>query len=203
MKIIRLSFYLLFVAILISVVGCVDQKLTRSDAESLIKQKIGLPKDVYQEFNNSEIKKSGYYFKSATEGKSPVYTGESRDFPKSELFSYLEGNGLVTITTENSDNQSDLVYYYDIRFDFKEYYVANFTEKARQFVNGNSVKVATLEFGEITGIVERKEFNIAEVNYTTKRTNITPFGNAYHVNEEVYNNTETFTKYDDGWRISN
>lgn len=141
---IRLSFYLFCMAILITVTGCVDHKLTRSEAEPLIKQKLGIPKDVYQEFNNIELKKSGYYFKSATEGKNPVYTGGSQDFPKSELFSYLEGNGLVTITTQNSESRSDLVYYYDMRFDFKEYYVANFTEKAQQFVNGNSVKVATL-----------------------------------------------------------
>ena len=75
--------------------------------------------------------------------------------------------------------------------------------EAKLYVNGNSVKVATIEFGEVTGIVERKELNIAEVNYTTKRVNITPFGKAYNINEETFNRSASFTKYDDGWRIGN
>lgn len=202
MKKLKLSYYLISLFALLALLGCVDRKLTRDEAEKLIKEKIGFPQDVLQEFNNTELKKSGYYFKSQTNGVAPVYTGESREFEKSPLFSYLENNGLITITTQNVENRSDLVYYYDFRYDFSEYYVANFTENARQFVIGNSVKVATIVFGEITGIIERKELNIAEVNYSTKKTNITPFGNAYNVNEEVFNNTQVFNKYDDGWRIS-
>ena len=199
----RSLFYFLFIAMLIIVSGCGNNKLTRPEAEKMIREKIQLPKDEFKELNTREIKKSGNYFKSQTEGEAPVYTGSSQDFSKSDLFTNLENNGLITITTESEESQSTLTYYYDFRFDFKEYYVANFTEKARPFVNGNSVKVATIEFGEVTGIVERKEANISEVQYTTKRTNITPFGNILKVQEEIFNHTVTFTKYDDGWRINN
>lgn len=81
---------------------------------------------------------------------------------------------------------------------------ATLTEKGKKYItNNNKVILATYEFGEITGIVEEKESNTAEVNYTVKRTNITPFGQlAFNMNEETYNRTANFTKYDDGWRIN-
>ena len=56
-------------------------------------------------------------------------------------------------------------------------------------------------FVEVNGIVEIKELNSAEVQYTTKRIDITTFGKAYNISEEVFNNSANFTKYDDGWRI--
>ena len=62
------------------------------------------------------------------------------------------------------------------------------------YPGGDQIKVATIEFGEITGIIERKEFNVAEVNYTERRTNITPFGTAYGLYEETFNRSASFTK---------
>lgn len=82
---------------------------------------------------------------------------------------------------------------------------ANLTEKGKVYlISEDNVEVATIEFGEITGIVERKEFNTAEVNYTLKRTKVTPFERiAFDLTEETMNRNVTFTKYDDGWRIGN
>jgi len=83
------------------------------------------------------------------------------------------------------------------------------TEKAKEYAVGNvqnsqvQIKVAVLEFGEITGIVEQKGSNIAEVKYNLVRKNITPFGQAFKLNEGTISKEIIFTKYDDGWRIEN
>lgn len=47
-----------------------------------------------------------------------------------------------------------------------------------------SVRQADLEFGEITGILEFEAENRAIVEYTYKRTNITPFGTVRGVEEQ-------------------
>ena len=81
------------------------------------------------------------------------------------------------------------------------------TEKGKQYIAGKSdgrdflFKVSDLDFGEITGIVEQKESNTAKVNYTLIRKNITPFGTIFGLKEGAFNNSITFTKFDDGWRI--
>jgi len=97
--------------------------------------------------------------------------------------------------------------YGGIFYDFKcvrtVAHVAVPTEKGKKYITtDNKVLIATDEFEKITGIVERKEFKTAEVDYTVKRINITPFGKIiFNINEETFTRSATFTKYDDGWRI--
>jgi len=69
------------------------------------------------------------------------------------------------------------------------------------FGDGENVEVANIEFGEITGILEIKALNGAEVKYTEKRKNITPFGKALGIKEEILDKNISMRKYDDGWRI--
>ena len=64
-----------------------------------------------------------------------------------------------------------------------------------------SVKTGVLVFGEITGIVERQQ-NMAEVTYTEKTTDITPFGQRRNIAEGTTSRTAMFTRYDDGWRLT-
>lgn len=191
---------LTLIAMIISLLFSCSKPLSREEATKQLKQKLQLPKNIYNEFESNQLKASVGFIK--WDSGSPDSYEKNDQYPKSNFFTILENEGLITIQVQRVDIDKHLWYAAAERFDYEEYYLANFTAMARPFVNGNSVKVATLEFGEITGIIERKELNIAEVNYTTKKTNITPFGYAYNVNEEVFNNTEVFNKYDDGWRIS-
>ena len=65
-----------------------------------------------------------------------------------------------------------------------------------------NVLVAFTDFGEITGIVENKENNLAAVNYTIKYKDITPFGRIlFNIKEGDIPKSVTLRKYDDGWRI--
>lgn len=142
---------------------------------------------------------------------------------KLELFEKMERDGLINYTIEitgvriagygnyhlvdNIENGRPMGYRKvcdNIPVMVTAIHYANLTEKGKQYlISDNNVLVATIEFGEITGIIERKELNISEVNYTVKRTDVTPFGRLFGSNEETLNRTSTFTKYDDGWRIEN
>jgi hypothetical protein len=82
------------------------------------------------------------------------------------------------------------------------------------------MRVAEKRFGTITGIREINEGKAAEVEFTWKYMDITPFGTAINLRNQqlnqsdefmkgrnVYNEGQTFNekvmflKYDDGWRI--
>ncbi len=93
---------------------------------------------------------------------------------------------------------------------------ARLTEKGSQFVVSEvvdqgyfsevEVKVAKIEFGEITGIQEVKIGDLVSyyVEYTVKRTNINSFGTIVHdLDEKTVKKKVKFTKFDDGWRPSN
>lgn len=74
--------------------------------------------------------------------------------------------------------------------------------------NGYTIKFCDLDFGEVTGMVENKAFNLTEVNYTTVRTNVSEFGKGVKelkggsITTMSFNHVARFSKYDDGWRIS-
>lgn len=93
---------------------------------------------------------------------------------------------------------------------------AKLTDKGNQFVVSEvvdqgyfsevDVKVAKIEFGEITGIQEVKLGDLVSyyVEYTIKRSNINSFGTVVHnLDEKIIKKKVKFTKFDDGWRPNN
>ncbi len=200
----------LIVIIIPFLFGC-SKKLSREEAEKQIKQKIQMPQNEYREFSNIEPKaytKWTEYDLNYDCGWGKYTVPKTIDvvnnYLKSNLLETLEKENCITIEILRSEPKEIYGIMYGRReFSNTESYKAVFTNKAKPYVDGNLVKVSTLEFGEITGIIERGELNIAEVNYTVKRDNITPFGLAYKINPEILNRSATFTKFDDGWRIGN
>ena len=63
--------------------------------------------------------------------------------------------------------------------------------------------VAKVEFDRVLGIREIPALNLSEVEYTEKITQLTPVGEIYNDIGigKTYNETATFIKYNDGWRI--
>lgn len=109
-----------------------------------------------------------------------------------------------------------LDYSFEGEFPSKYHAKAKFTEKGNQFVVSEvvdqgyfsevQVKVAKIEFGEITGIQEVKLGDLVSYNveYTVKRTNINSFGTIVHdLDEKTIKKKVKFTKFDDGWRPNN
>lgn len=175
--------------IFISTFACKNDELSRSNAAQLIKEKFQYPKELPFQICTTRVSVS----------LDPKYAPNIENLHS--YFDRLQGEGLLTYTSEN-DNSGFMVF------------TASFTDKAKPFVVGETkgkymgignkifnVKVGNLNFGEITGIVERKEFNIAEVDYT-ESIELTPFGKVLGVGGQSLNRRTTFTKFDDGWRIS-
>lgn len=109
-----------------------------------------------------------------------------------------------------------LDYSFEGDFPSKYHAKAKLTDKGSQFVVSEvvdqgyfsevEVKVAKIEFGEITGIQEVKLGDLVSyyVEYTVKRTNINSFGIIIHnLDEKTIKKKVKFTKFDDGWRPSN
>lgn len=85
----------------------------------------------------------------------------------------------------------------------KEYYIGK--EKGGMFKDYSSHIVKTYEFvfDEITGIREIEQFNIAEVEFTLKADNLTPFASVFGISPNQKRKcVATFEKYNDGWRIN-
>lgn len=166
--------------------GCGSDKLSRGKAEKLIR--------AFNKFPSDEIKEFQTDF--------PDHWGAG---PLEEL----QKQGLLTYTNYFAGLGG---YWFDAELtqEGKKFAVSDEHGLKDEFGlvdNYNkavTVKIAKLDFGEITGIHENKESNTATVNYTVVRKDITPFGKiGFKLQEGVFNKTSTFTKYDDGWRLSN
>lgn len=187
------------VVIITSVVSC-HKKLSRPEAEIQIKQKLQLPKDEFKEIELKELQSQVAVFTDDRTGSKNEQIQNSHD--KSALFFDLEREGLINIRiAKTALFDVNLWYMYEKRQDYQTFFIGSFTDKAKPYVQGNSVKVSSIIFGEITGIIERNESNSSEVHYTTKRTSLTPFAVFFGINEQVFNYSATFSRYDDGWRM--
>ena len=84
------------------------------------------------------------------------------------------------------------------------------TVKGKAFVHsgepsyqGYEVASSVLELNEVTGIRLDDGKNTAIVDFTLKRTKVTPFGKVKGFNNgDIIKNQTTFQLYDDGWRIA-
>lgn len=167
-----------FLLVLISLFnGCSNDNLTRGKAEMLIRELKNFP---YYEIKRFE---TSFPRHSATSTIDKLQSEELITYH--EYFTGLGGYWISVGLTEKG----------------KQY--ASSDEKGDSFERYIDVKVATLDFGEVTGILYQKELNTATVNYTYIRKDLTPFGKiAFNLTEGPITETHTFTKYDNGWRIT-
>jgi hypothetical protein len=139
-----------------------DGGLSREKAKKMIIEKDKLPEDIIESFG---LTYRDFY-------KTPWFNAPEM----LKIYEALKDEGLV-------------------KFDFKGFhskFECWLTEKGSQYLVsdifyselGNAiikVKVAKLEFGEITGIAEMNGLNFVDVEYTVIYSDITPFGRiAYH-----------------------
>jgi hypothetical protein len=169
---------LLLIFSLIIINSCSTGQLSRNEAKKQIIEKLGLPQNIEQTFY--------------------VTDGTLLHRFDNQVYEALQNEGLLTYNTDAGSN----TIYATLTEQGKQYAVSSVFNTDNMYIQGINVKVAKLDFGEITGIVERKEFNMAQVEYTIVRTEITPFGRiAFKYNESPETKTAVFSKFDDGWRI--
>lgn len=190
-----------------------DQSLSRSDAAAKIRQAYGFPQDETRGFESSQ---------SGGQVRFPTYPNDPNDpvcpshpcegvryapgggsiEPKSAMYEQLANDGFATIRTIPDTVENWLDPYGSPRMITIRYrYDAELTTKASPYVSNGMLKVATLDFGEVTGIVNAPERNTAQVDFTVRRT-VTPLGPAFGLSDEAMTRSAVFTKYDDGWRLT-
>ncbi len=158
----------------ILLISCSDN-LSREKAETLIKDRLGLP---YNEERSFRLYyENGYGINNIR---------------------FLEKAGLISIR--------------EIPVWMGTNFRVQLTENGQQYwpehgligddQNSTPVVTSSVSFGKITGIVERKGINEAEVDFTLIRSKVTPFGKAFKLFEGPENHKLIFKKYDDGWRIN-
>lgn len=158
--------------------ACKSHQLSREEAEQQIIAKKNLPKQVTATLYNSD----DLYRELIQNGMI------KKDQPRHVESNNHSGGGLfIPQVTAVIGYEHDL------------------TEEGKKFKVGETddyypiVKTGELVFNEITGIADIMD-NVKEVHYTLKYTNLTPFGNVM-LKTGVVQETATFRKYDDGWRL--
>jgi hypothetical protein len=220
MKNIYVAFVILTIALVIS--GCND-KLSRGEAKLAIIKAENLPLAETKGIQLSVMEEPFAFLHDSFKDGTQLEKEQSRIPAKNTLLSELQDRGLITYTVDievikneevwsRPDPRYGEVYnvtkypgYDKKRLVTKERYVHRgvLTEKGKQYEKSpGRFVVSTLDFGEVTGIVEGPNTSTAQVSYTTKRGMITPFGVALGIQEYTDNKTAHFTKYDDGWRIN-
>lgn len=191
------------VAALPLVLACSDG-MSRDKAVELISQQYGFPTSVTEELPVGNVNYRGGANISAESTLAEMglitftYQGESRDM----FFSYQ--TYALALTPEGS-----------------KYWTGEVVPK--EGWESYVVRLADKVLVDVTGIVEINNGNAAQVDYTWKYDNITPFGTAFGLRNQqvndvdrangfgggrpVYNDGQVYTetvlmvKYDDGWRI--
>lgn len=189
----------LAISCLVLLTSCSSKKLTNGIAKDAIVTEEGYPKVVSYEFNKSYLKD----FYSTGRGVT-ANLGEGFDKVKN-VITYFEQNGLV-IVTEESKSETTTAFLIGETTRTWVYAVIELTEKGKEYLirnteDGYSVKIWENDFDQITGIQIFKEQNYANVNYNEKKTNVTPFGNAFTNKNDIVEQTVNFSFYEDGWRI--
>lgn len=170
--------------------ACGDGRLDREKAKALIIQSAHFPRQSTDKF---------------TVGKQTF-----RD-KNENLENFLVAKHLMTSEnrgTESISITSYEVHYLELTSEGQKYKVGDASDGDQQYC---VMKVADQVFVEVTGLRETVPGRSAEVEFTWKFDNITPFGEAARLNRRAerrdYNSGQLFTakalfeKYDDGWRV--
>ncbi len=168
-----------------------------SEAEVLIMKKFNLPQTdtmrIYKKYF-----KSSKYVDYCSFPKVSIYIGGRITYSDNEkVLITLKEKGLINIS-ETVEQERE----YD---EDNTYAIVLLTDEGKKYLIKEDdvkyiVKTCEITFGEITGIQMQEQVKLAEVNYTLKRINFTPFGN--EGSQETENRTASFTLFDDGWRMN-
>lgn len=182
---------LLILIVSLSLLSC-GNELSRNQAQSLISKKLNLPQSENGQFDVTYV-----------EGKVPW---NLTHISKEEEAMLTEFSQRKLISLKRIPHTTDLkrpfggVMYTNKWTTIK----VELTDEGRKYlVKGDKekyiVKINDIVFGEVTGIQTHKELNMAEVEFTLKRVNPTPFNNASK--QQFITQKASFSLFDDGWRV--
>lgn len=184
---------LIYLSILLFILQGCSNNLSRSKAKDQIVKNLELPK-----VETVKLDKK-YKKKHESRGFGTICLDNIKWYSEMEkILTELQSQDFITMAEEFEHRCSDLNV------------IVTLTEKGKNsLINEKKslyeIKLCDIEFGEVTGISEYKEYNAADVNYTLKKTNYTELGKIIkgsHSNEaQTINRLANFSKFDDGWRM--
>lgn len=194
----KYSFLLLL--FIFSLATSCQKHLNRGEAKRMIVENRNYP--IKQ---SHEISK-GYIKDMNTDGLGvTIVLGEDDNKKEENIITQFESMGLLKLerTPQREETSAWLLgttvrTWTSVKIELTEAgrnYLMNENEKA--FV----VNLWETDVNEITGIQERLEFKVAQVEYTLINKKITPFGSIFSDKNNEAKRTADFSLYDDGWRI--
>lgn len=171
--------------------SCGSKHLSRGRAEELIVKKMSLPTVETTQLGKKFLKKS-WSDPSWMPAACLVVGGQYSDFKKK--LDDLQAKGLIVVG-ESKQHSGECNYLWA---------TVTLTDNGKKYLVNDSggayqVKVDDLQFGEVTGVQVNEQFKVAEVDYTLKKANSTPFGSDESTSPT--SRRASFVLFDDGWRI--
>lgn len=187
---------LFWVAVTMLITGC-QGKLSRSKAKSEIIKAKQLPYPEYKPLNKRFIKEHQYVeFGKVCFNNINLF----KDYASQLL--EMQSKGYITLKDDtNFDNCNN-------RYTNVILTESGKKELVKEDPNNYYIRVSTIDFGEVTGIVEYKVLHAADVNYTLVREDLSEFGamvtklSNNNPNLPItINHLTNFQKSDNGWHI--
>ena len=201
MNINKFSIKSLFIlSILLFIISCDSNELTREKAKEIIVMDKNYPKSATYNFSHGTIRMD----KQEMDGYKTLINAGLINIKILETEKWNMGYAkflvLVSLTEQANDYVEGSTTQRSTNYKSKAYYVYK-----------TPVKIFDQLFNEITGIRVNDESNSAQVEYTEERTNYTPFHDFLRARygPQVYKKPTLIERdadlalYDDGWRMNN
>lgn len=184
------------VVVLCSVASCNTRSLSRATAEQAItasgKFPIASHREIKREYHKRDSDGLVFFYNESGMGDKVV--------PMPDISYFIEA-GLLTSTDAGRFGPN----YSNIALGFADRTKSYEVPTDNRYWMG--IKLCDLVFGAITGIQVNEQAGTATVDYTIRPTNWTPFGDYYKRQSpqdfpEVIAQSATFSRYDNGWRLT-
>ena len=188
------------VVVLCSVAGCTKRSLSRATAAQAITAAIKFPISDHRAISRTWLKRNsdGQLFQWRRPSMNDF---TERQYPVPDIDYFIKAGLLIAnVASSKGPDISQIALGFVERT--KGYEVP--TEHASDMMG---LKLCDLVFGEITGIQVNEQVGTATVEYSVRRTNWSPFGDYYkrqtpQAYPEVIAQSATFSRYDNGWRLT-
>jgi vancomycin resistance protein YoaR len=192
------------VVVLCSVAGCGKHTLSRATAAQAITAAIKFPISDHREISRTWLKRNsdGQLFEWRRPSENDF---TERQYPVPHIDYFVKTGLLIANVARWTGLGQPSPDISEIALSFAER-TKGYEVPAKQ-ASYIGLKLCDVVFGEITGIQVNEQAGTATVEYSLRRTNWTPFGDYYKQQTpqdfpEVIAQSATFSKYDNGWRLT-
>lgn len=195
-----MKYSILLLLFIFSIATSCQKHLDRGTAKRMI-----VKNENYPVKQNHEIKKA-YIKDMNTEGLGVTIVLDEEDNKKEEkIIKQFEAMGLLK-QEETPRREETTAWLLGTTIRTWTSVKVELTEMGKEYIineneNSYTVNLWETEIKEITGVQERTELKVAQVEYVVFNTGITPFGSIFSDKSNEYKRTANFSLYDDGWRI--